>query len=381
MTNHESQKRRFTDSARFSPVKAIRRTVWRIIFLGALIPLVLGEVRSNAASVLAIAVSSGPAAAREILSISADGIREIAELKGQVLYGTDRETAAFLQTPADGQKKSSRLLIINRKTSAIVTDKTVDGLNPVMMKALDVNRLAVRTRTSTVYVPLMELPIVSVTEANWETGATRRIPVPSAPEAGPYLTALYDVPSGVAIEREGRLDVVDPEKESPVLALKGDVGANGRSSSRYYSVPGFGVVKSASGMFSRVTEKDFLTLVQNPEEFPTQDQNREIHSPRLGWIIEDKPCLIWGENEAGVTSPNRTISRIAIFDLQSRKIMLRKSLGDNFRPDLLPDAAGENIYFLDLKEEEIFCLNVKSQKISSFAKVEARRLQSLVAGN
>jgi hypothetical protein len=72
-------------------------------------------------SVLAIASpdSDSPPAARKLLSFSAHGRKEIAELSGQVEYGTDEEAAAFLQTPGNGpaSNRASRLLVTDSQMS------------------------------------------------------------------------------------------------------------------------------------------------------------------------------------------------------------------------------------------------------------------------
>jgi hypothetical protein len=325
------------------------------------------------------------------VSISADGIREIADLNGQVLYGMDEQTMAFFQTPAIGFTNASRLLIIDRKTLAIVADKIVKGFQngfyPTMMKWGFVDRLAVRSKDSTVYIPLFDghrFNSFDVAEANWITGEARQLSVPAAKGAERWeITALYSVLSGIAVERGPFLTLFNPATQTVVLTLNNS-GRDLRPAGTYYAVPDYGIVESAKGMFQRITEKNFSTLISSPEAFPSSQINIDQHHRRIAQTIQGKPCLIWGENKAGVTNSNpfetRSISEIVVYDVGAKKEMLRKPLGTDFSPEFLTDSTGHNIYFLNLQATEIFRLNLESQNITSFAKWGTNRL-SWVAAN
>src|SRR3982074_3351581 len=108
---------------------SIRRVIWRAVVLTALMLLAASQGNS-APSVLVIAPSSTnrDSSVLKVLSFSADGRKEIAELKGQVWYGTDEDSAAFLQI--NGPRSAGlRLLVVDRKTLAIIADKTLGGVH------------------------------------------------------------------------------------------------------------------------------------------------------------------------------------------------------------------------------------------------------------
>jgi hypothetical protein len=349
------------------------KVVFCAIGLMASVPLAMALPKDpSAPKILVIAPSTAGStnASRKLLCITSDGIREIADLSGHVLFGSDDKTAAFLQTPANGPHSGSRLLIINRDTLDVIVDRVVQGLAPMTTKALSAGWLAVQSKESTVYFPEFATNLFAVGEANWTTGAGRTLDLAVAEGSERYeITALYLVPSGIAVGRGPFLAIFDPAAQRPRLAFRASIGPGWQSAASYYAVPGFGLTEASDGRFSRVTRNDFSTLISNPESFPNLETNR-IRGWRLGWSIQGKPCLLWGENEDGTETQQQTISRIAIFDLESDTIILRKSLGSAFSPYYLPDRTGSHIYFSDPHHQEIFCLDVATQKLSPFAKLE-----------
>jgi hypothetical protein len=362
------------------------KMVWPVACLTALAPVAFGQIQdSNLPSLWAIASPHNTNPDRKLVSISPEGIREIAELSGHVLYGMNETAAAFLQTPAHKSRGESRLLVIDRKTSAILADTNVQGLYyPDMMKALNVERLAVRSKEFSIAVPLFDNNRFTVVEVNWKTGTVRALPVPFAPEAMAWeITALYSIPSGIAVERGAFLALFDPTRQKAMLALNNS-GTDWRPTGKFYVVPGFGVVQSKRpATLYQITGEDCSTLISNPAGFPTDEINIDTHHPRVVQIIKGCPCLIWGENEPGVVNPDpfetRSISVIAIYDLKARKIVLRKSLGGDFSPIFWPNLGGQNIFFSNLQTGEIFCLNLESQKLGSFAKPGANQFECIAA--
>jgi hypothetical protein len=359
------------------------KSILSVMILAAFAPHATGQTQiPTRPNILAIAGPAGTNAPGKLVSISANGRREIAELSGHVLFGSDAETVAFLQTPFVGSRSGSRLLVVDRKTFAVIADQNVTGFVPDNMIATDASMLAVHSKESIVYIPVFDGHDFGVVEANWKTAAIRVLNMPFAGGARRYeMAPLHPVPSGILVERGPFYTLFDPMTQTAVLDLQSPIGPDLHPTSGYYAVPGFGLVESSDGIFSRITREDFRTLIPNPKGFPNLETNRLRRSWRLGWIIEGKPCLIWGENEDGLQPQNLTISRIAVFDLESKSIMLRKSLGGDFSSAFLPDAAGENIYFLNPQTGEIICLNLKTEKPSSFAKLALHRFDAWVAAN
>lgn len=360
------------------------KAVWSAICLTVLTPLAFGQVQnSNAPGIFAVIQASGIDASPKLANISSDGIREISNMSGQWLYGMDEDVVVFVETHGSGSGK--RLLVVDRKTSAIIAEKNVQGIHPVLMKVGNVERLGVRSKEFTVYIPVFDGHSFDVVEVNWRTGVTRRLPVSFAEGAKRWeITALYSIPPGIAIERGPFLTIFDPTTNINVLTLN-NAGSDLRPTGNYYAFPGFGLVQSvkAKDMLYQITEKDFTTMIPSPAgvSYPDSITNLIKYSRPITWTIRGKPCLIWGETEAGMNPQDRNISEIVVFDLESKKIMLRKALGPDFLPEFLTDPTGRNIYFINSQAGEIFRLNLESQKISRFANSGTNRFDCLVAAN
>ena len=356
----------------------------------AVISFTFGQTgNSRAPTVFAITswAPSGTNASRTLVGISADGTEEIAELSGAVLYGMDEETMVFLQTPSKASKNESRLLVLNRKTSAILADRNVkafqNGFRPDMMKILDAGMLAVRSEDSTIYVPLFNGRSFAVAELNWKTGEARPLSVPVANGAERWeITALYSLPPGIAVERGPYFTVFDPAKNTTLLAIN-NAGSDLRPTGNYYPFPGFGLVQSirAEDKLYHITEKDFSTMIPSHTgvSYPNSITNLIKFCRPIPRSIGGKPCLIWGETQAG--APNFSISQIVVFDLEAKKELLRKSLGAGFSSGFLTDSTGQNIYLINSQAGEIFRLNLDSQKLSSFAEAGTNRFESWVGAN
>jgi hypothetical protein len=94
------------------------------------------------------------------------------------------------------------------------------------------------------------------------------------------------------------------------------------------------------------------------------------------YTISGEPCLIWSETTK--TNPQNSISEIVVFDIKAKKELLRKSLGTDFSSGFQADPLGQNIYLFNTRAGEIFSLNVKSKKLSPFAKFDTNRFDCLV---
>lgn len=370
--------------------KSLWKAVWSGVCLTTLISVALGQTgNSSAPTVFAISswASSGTNASRMLVNISPDGIKKIAELSRAVLYGMDDDTMAFLQMASNASRNPNRLLVVNRKTSAIIADRNLknfqDGFYPVMWKVGDTGLLAVRSEDSTVYIPLFNGHSFTVAEANWKTGETRPLSAPTAKGAERWeITALYSVPPGIVVQRGPYFTLFDPANGATVLALN-NAGPDLRPTGNYYAFPGFGLVQSirATDMLYHITQKDFSTMISSSVgvNYPDSIKNLIKFSRPIPRTIGDKPCLIWGETQAG--APYDSISQIVIFDLETRRELLRKSLRAGFSASFLTDSAGQNIYFINSQATEIFCLNLESQKLNSFAELGTNRFGCWVAAN
>jgi hypothetical protein len=347
--------------------KFIRKPVWLTICLTALVPLAFGQLQnSNAPEIFGIGASSTNAPLK-LVSISPDGIREISDVDGQLNFGTDDNVLAIVETW--GSTNGNRVLVVDRKTSAIIADKYVQGVRPPQMK-VGAGPLAVRSKESTVHIPVFDGHTFDVVEVNWRTGATRRLPVPFAEGAKRWeITDLYSVPMGIAIERGPFLTIFDPATDTTVLTLN-NAGSDLRPTGNYYAFPDFGLVQSdrAKVILYHITEKDFTTMIPSPTSvsYPDSIKNLVKFTRPITRTINGEPCLIWGETTE--TNSQNSMSVIVVFDLKAKKELLRKSLGTDFSSGFLADPLGQNIYFVNARAGEIFSLNVESQKLTFFAK-------------
>src|SRR5665213_1233105 len=347
--------------------KFIRKPVWLTICLTALVQLAFGQLQnSNAPEIFGIETSSTNAPLK-LVSISPDGIREISEVHGQLLYGTDDNVLAIVETW--GSTNGNRVLVVDRKTSSIIADKYVKGVRPVQMKIGNAGLLAVRSKEFTVHIPVFDGHTFDVVEMNWKTGATRRLPVPFAEGAKRWeITALYSLPVGIAIERGPFLTIFDPTTNTNVLTLN-NAGSDLRPTGNYYVFPDFGLVQSvrAKDILYHITEKDFTTMIPSPASvnYPASITNLIRFTRPATHTISGEPCLIWGETTK--TNPQNSISEIVVFDLKAKKELLRQALGTDFELGCLADSLGKNIYFFK-RSGEIFSLNVESQKLTFFSK-------------
>jgi hypothetical protein len=184
----------------------------------------------------------------ELTVISPTGSTKIAELSGNVLYGMDDDVIAFMQTPASRTNWGSRLLVVNRKTCAIMADRYIKdfgkGFRPTMMISSTVERLAIRSKDSSVYIPVFNGHEFEVAEVNWLTGKDRQLPVPFTHGAESWeITALYPVPRGIAIERGPFLTIFAPARNATLLSLD-NAGPDLRPTGNFYAFPGFGIFQS-----------------------------------------------------------------------------------------------------------------------------------------
>jgi hypothetical protein len=326
--------------------------------------------------------------ARELVNFSEHGRKVIAELSGHVVYGTEEDAAAFLQTPGNGPatNRGSHLVVIDPKTSAILADENVSGFTPGYFKAITVNKMAVRPKEFTVYVSTFENREFNVEEVNWKTGVAHRLPLPVPGMARHWeITSLFTIPYGIGVARGPMLTLFDTTTQTPgsVLTLPHGPDERPAHKSGFLPVPGFGLMQISQGMFARVTDKDFLTPFPTPVEFPSSEIQRNGRT--MARTIDGRPCLVWAENPAQVFAPGSIPTELVVFDLESQKEILRKRFEITLPCAFQPDWAGSHVYFIDSKKGEVLCLNLKTQEITPFAETGIENLNdasfALVAAN
>ncbi len=117
------------------------------------------------------------------MRFTVDGGKEIAKLDGPVWYGSDEDSVALLRV--DGEHgKGDRLVVVDRKTSVVVTDKILEGAHSWGLKRSVAETVTVRSKDSTVYFQSFEKQGTNkyhfgYSEANWRTGEAH--PVPALP--------------------------------------------------------------------------------------------------------------------------------------------------------------------------------------------------------
>jgi DNA-binding beta-propeller fold protein YncE len=355
--------------------KSFWKAIGSAICLIAFISTAPGQTQnSNPAKVFAITAVTNSATNRlwKLVSITSHGSREISELSGQIFFGTDENAMACLQTIGNSFTNGCRLLVLDRKTFAVIANRIVRGLVPGLFKLPIVGgNLVVRSGEFNVYVTEFDGKHFYVTEVNWKTGQTRRLPIPFANGATPWeITALYSVPPGIGIERGPFLTIYDPTADKVLLALNNS-GTDGRPTGNYYAVPEFGFVRSVrkTDMLYHITEKDFTTMIPDPTSmaYPNSISNLVQFQKPATHTIKGKPCLIWMEREPARAGGQRRLE-LVIYDLKEKKVMIRKLLGAGFSSGFSPDPAGEKIYILNPETGEISYLDVESQQIISFTK-------------
>ena len=300
------------------------------------------------------------------MRFTADGGREIAKLDGQVWYGSDEDSVAFLQIDG-GFGKGDRLVVVDRKTEAVLTDKILEGVHSWQLKRSVAETVAVRSKDSTVYFQSFAKAGSNQTqfgysEANWRTGESH--PVPSSP-AGVNSTSLIGLPSGFAAVGFGRGIALYNETSRTEIPMPtvGD-GYQGWVDRRVYYVQTIGLMEYYKGKHRQLTDTNLATTLTEPIEFASADVTSKVFARE----INGKPCLIWGEKKeptpAGTSAHG--ITEIVMVDAATGKEFLRKPL--NFPSQIQPDRTGGRVYFIDSATGEIFYLDRETKTITSFAK-------------
>lgn len=274
----------------------------------------------------------------------------------------DDSTLALVDSSTNGH----RLLVIDRQTSAIIANTTITGVTPGARKQPVENLVAVQSKNFAVYFPTYDDQHgFGFAEVNWKTGKARQFP-PVTKGVGDTVD-LISLPSGFAVSGfRNSIALFDAVTQKQILILKEKGDDYSWQYRRMYFVPTIGLMEYYQGEHLQLTDTNLSAATVNPKRFPSS----EVKSKIFVRTIHQKPCLIWGENKEPKIpqTPQTTITEIVIFDLESKKEVLRKPLGGSFLEYIQPNQTGTRIYFIKQQTGEIFCLDRESQAISSFAK-------------
>lgn len=301
---------------------------------------------------------------RQLEKISQGGREKIADISHySTLFGVDDSTLALVNTFTN----EIRLLVIDRKSLKIISNLEIYGVTPSQRQQTVESLVAIQSKNFSVYFPTFDPEQrFGFAEVNWKTGMVRQFPKTSLKGIGD-IVHLVSLPSGFAVSGFGNtvaLFDTDTQKQVSLMQEKGDDYS--WASRRMYFVPSVGLMEYYNGQHLQLTDTNLLPVTEGAKRFPSP----EIQSKIFVRSIQGKLFLIWGENTRpkDPQSVTTTITEIVIFDLDSKKEILRKPLGGSFSEYIQPNQDGTRIYFIEQKTGEIFYLDRESQTISSFAK-------------
>jgi hypothetical protein len=248
------------------------------------------------------------------------------------------------------------------------------------------NLVAVQSKNFAVYFPTFDydgLRGFGFAEVNWKTGKSRQFSASSLKGIGDTVH-LISIPSGFAVSSfHNTIALYDATTQKKVLMLQEKGDDYSWQFRRMYYVPTIGLMEYYDGEHRQLTDTNLSMVITNAEHFPSA----EVKSKVFVRSINGKPFLIWGENKGSQAPPRpeTTITEIVVFDIGSKKEVLRKPLGGSFSEEIRPNQNGTRIYFTQPLTGEIFCLDRESQTISSFAKTGLqgfnRRASTIVDAN
>ena len=333
--------------------------------LAVLMPLAAARA-GGAPGVLILSPSGTNAGAYTLASWSADGGKEIATFNNQVWYGADEDSAAFLQLKSQTE---TRLLVVDRKTLAVVADKTLEGFGAWPLHRNVAESLAVRSKDSVVYFNGFDPQrSFGFTEANWKTGEAH--PIPSTPHPSViYTDALIALPAGFAWVGPGRTVVLYDEASRRELPPAADPAGYDRNQARQvYYVPTLGLMEYYMGSHRQLTDASFRPAGPQAQTFPSTEMITRVFVRNT----QGRPFLIWGENKDADAGryPEKGVKEIVIVDAASGKVVLRKPLGGDFSRSIQPNPDGTKIYLFQPETGEIFCLDRDTETISPFARTQ-----------
>jgi hypothetical protein len=347
-------------------------TVWLFIALTIILSQTLAYTQGI--SHVLVIVGANPTAPgfsrpQQLVAVTQNSHTNIADLSGALIFGKDDSTLSLLM-PVNALKQW-RLLAIDRSTAAIIADIKLSDVMAALRIQPVVQLMVIESEDSVVYFPTFDLSdphSFGFAEANWKTA---QVQIHSHPYENLNLPSEFlSIPSGFAIR------FMDSTKSPPkstvalfnnsgqklrLLPLTDKYGENSGTSQVVF-VPTIGLIEYRNGGLFCLTDASLSTNSTSQERIPISDVNSEI----LVRTIDGKPCLIWGEEKSGSSSRYGIISEIVIFDLNSKRELLRKPLGTS-TATFQPNGSGSKIYFVDLKDGKIRFLDTGTQIIAPFS--------------
>ena len=347
--------------------KSSRQLAYWAICLTVLLSLTSSHATS-APYVLIVAPQDIPepgAGNRQLVKISPEGRIKIADVSYATLFGMDDSTLAFVNSFTN----ENRLLVIDRQSPKIISNTTITEVMPNRRHQSVENLVAVQSKNSAVYFPIFDYGGhhgFGFAEVNWKTGRVRQFPAAPPKGFGDTLN-LISLPSGFAVSSFGNMiSLFHTETKKQILKLPEKGDDYSWITRRMYYAPTIGLMEYYQGEHLQLTDTNLSAITLNPERFPSS----EVKSKIFVRTIHRKPCLVWGENKAPKIpqTSQTTVTDLVFYDVESKKEMLRKSLGGSFSEYILPNQIGTRVYFIRQQTGEICCLDRESQTISPFAK-------------
>jgi hypothetical protein len=348
--------------------KTAWKEIWRAVVLTALLPLGAGAAGGEPGVLVIDPRSTNRPAdtTRKLVDFTAEGPKEIAELNGHVIFGADEDSAAFLML--DGHRpEGGRLVVVDRKTLAVIADTNLPGVHSISLKVLTAEQAGVWSKGAMVVCQIVDEHGFGFIQVNWKTGSVVRRP--NEPKG--YPVQWTPIPSGYAVSTFDATAAYDglTHKELALLSGRGDPSdwriREQRGGRQVYFVPGMGLMEYYYGTNVQLTDANLSTALANPVQF----SSAQVRGKVFVADAQGKPLLIWGENKEpkGPGAGKNTITEIVIFDPVAKKEVLRRPLGGSFPENFRPNQDGTKIYLIKPENEEIFCLDLTNQAISSFA--------------
>lgn len=100
--------------------------------------------------------ANGQVESSKIVEFTINTHKEITKLSGNVLYGSDENVLAILQTLGKDPSFGSRLLVIDRKSSNILVDTNLSEIRTTPFIANILEKIAVNSKEFDIYFPAVD---------------------------------------------------------------------------------------------------------------------------------------------------------------------------------------------------------------------------------
>jgi hypothetical protein len=266
-----------------------RIAIWQMIIVATLSSAAAGR-GDNAPKLLVIAQRGSNSPATRVLICSATGVGEITEFKYQLWYGADDDSVAFLGIDGGSEGKGDHLLVIDRKTMSVVTDKPFPQVHSWPLKVSIANDLAVCSKDSTVYFHSVDAQTgFSYSAIDWKTSQSHLV-LPSKGRAI-YGQTFIARPEGFVSVGSNRSIALYSETTRTEIPMPGeDNGYNSFVNRQVYYLPTVGLMECYKGVHRQFTDASLSIKVSRPLVFPSAAMASQVFE-RNG-----RPYLIWGEN-------------------------------------------------------------------------------------